>query len=396
MKILIVSARVPYPLDTGAKIRAYHLLKALSKAFEVTLLTYYGSAEELEAVEHCKTLGVKVVPVLNPLINKRLSGAALAKSVFTEYPYTVEKYNHADFRARFASEMSSGYDVVHCEHLHMAHYLDTAGAYRKVLDAHNVESEIARRLAVMENNVLKKAVLRWHYNKTLCYETESLKKFDLVMAVSDKDRKVLAEMSGNENVRTVENGVDMGYFSPGAEAESGNLVFVGSMDWKPNDDGMLFFVHEILPLIHKKKPDVKLFIVGRKPSPEVMRLSGTSDRIVVTGSVDDVRPYVRDASVYVVPLRIGGGTRLKVLEAFAMKKAVVSTSLGSEGIAYSDGESICIADAPQVFADAVLGLLADRERRRMLGNNAFEIAKAKYSWETIGTKAVSFYEELQK
>jgi glycosyltransferase involved in cell wall biosynthesis len=287
-------------------------------------------------------------------------------------------------------------DVIHCEHLHVARSLRSFKGARKVLDAHNVESEIIQRMADMETSPLKKRFFQWHARKTRQYEAECARMFDLILAVSSRDADMLKAMSGRDNVRVVENGVDTAYFSVQEQGQENGVVFVGSMDWRPNGDGVEYFTDKIYPAIRQKCADARFYVVGRNPSDRVLELGLRDGTITVTGTVDDVRPYVEKAKVVVVPLRFGGGTRLKVLEAFSMGKAVVSTSLGAEGIEYTHGVDILIADDPAEFASSVLGLLENEEKRAELGRNAHALACAKYGWESIGRKLGSFYEELKR
>ena len=188
-----------------------------------------------------------------------------------------------------------------------------------------------------------------------------------MLAVSDADRRHVRRLYGDgvpRPVHVVPTGVDTSYFAPEASpADSRNLVFTGSMDWLPNEDAMVFFCREVLPLIRADEPGVTLSIVGRAPTPTVEKLAD-GHGITVTGRVDDVRPYMRDAAVYIVPLRIGGGTRLKIFEAMAMGKAVVSTTVGAEGLPVTSGEHLLLADEPRTFARAVVRLLRDVGRRR--------------------------------
>ncbi len=393
MNILALSARLPYPLDTGAKIRSFHVLKTLSEGHELTLLSFIGGTDEYVHIESLKKLGITVEPVLNPLVDKGISPFTILKCALSSNPITVEKYASRAFKSAYECLLHQHFDLIHCEHLHMAHYISPRLPQLKTFDAHNVESEIVQRLQTQEAKLFKKLVLTWHRKKMQRYEQENLRKFDLVLAVSDRDKENLAALSGIQNTRILENGVDIDYFSPAHHASSNNIVFVGSMDWWPNDDGIQSFIVKTFPLILAQNPGVRFFIVGRKPSKELLNIAEQHENIEVTGAVDDVRPFIENAAVYVVPLRVGGGTRLKVLEAFAMGKAIVSTSMGSEGITYTHGQDILIEDEPVLFANAVLRLLDDSKLRRFLGTNAIALA-TNYSWKTIGIKLQKLYDEL--
>ena len=217
-------------------------------------------------------------------------------------------------------------------------------------------------------------------------EASALRRFDGLLTVSEADRDTFARLYPFDvrgPMHVVATGVDTEYFAPAAQASGRDLVFTGSMDWLPNEDAMLFFCRDVLPLIRARVPGVRLSIVGRAPTPAVQRLADGDAGITVTGRVDDVRPYVRDAAVYVVPLRIGGGTRLKIFEAMAMGKAVVSTTIGAEGLDVKDGTDVMIADEPDAFATTVVDLLRDPSRRNAIGDAARRLVSAQYDWTVV-------------
>jgi glycosyltransferase involved in cell wall biosynthesis len=205
-----------------------------------------------------------------------------------------------------------------------------------------------------------------------------------VIAVSEIDAQCIRQMCGIEHVSTAPTGVDVDFFSPPAPVRSnGHVVFIGSMDWLPNIDGVLYFTEKILPLIRLRIPDCGLTIAGRFPDERIRRLAVRDRRITVTGTVEDIRPYLWHAGVAIVPLRIGDGTRLKVYEAMAAKVPVVSTSIGAEGLDYADGQNILIADDPQRFAGECVRLLRDRTERERISAAAWRMVTEKYSWEAV-------------
>jgi glycosyltransferase involved in cell wall biosynthesis len=220
----------------------------------------------------------------------------------------------------------------------------------------------------------------------LRFERGALRRFDLVLAVSDADRQTFGRLypgALTTPVHVIQTGVDTTFFSPDASPEKPrHLVFTGSMDWLPNEDGMVYFTREILPQIRRLEPDATVSIIGRSPTPTVRRLAEVAG-VEVTGAVADVRPHVAAGSVYIVPLRIGGGTRLKIFEAMAMGKAIVSTTIGAEGLPVADGENIVIADHPESFARAVVDLLQHDDRRRRLGNTARRMVVERYDWSAV-------------
>ncbi len=220
----------------------------------------------------------------------------------------------------------------------------------------------------------------------LRFERTALGRFDLVLAVSEADRDTFQRLYP-DTLRTpahvVQTGVDTAYFAPAAAPERrAHLVFTGSMDWLPNEDGMQYFVRDILPRIRQVEPDATLSIIGRSPTPAVKRLADDAG-IEVTGRVDDVRPHIAAGAVYVVPLRIGGGTRLKIFEAMAMGKAVVSTTVGAEGLPVTPGQNIVIADEPARFAQAVVHMIRDGDARRKIETEARRIVVERYDWAAV-------------
>jgi glycosyltransferase involved in cell wall biosynthesis len=218
------------------------------------------------------------------------------------------------------------------------------------------------------------------------YEGQALQRFDALLAVSDTDRETFTRLyPGMQRgpIHVVRTGVDTEYFSPDSSSEGGaDLVFTGSMDWLPNEDGMVWFCREVLPLVRRQVPAVRLSIVGRAPTPAVVRLAADAG-VHVTGRVDDVRPYMRAAALYVVPLRIGGGTRLKIFEAMAMGQAVVSTTVGAEGLAVTHGRDVLLADGAPDFARAIVQLLSNIDQRRQLGRAARALVVEHFDWSTV-------------
>jgi glycosyltransferase involved in cell wall biosynthesis len=257
-----------------------------------------------------------------------------------------------------------------------------------ILFTHNVEAEIWRRHAETATGLPMKSLLRRQWQRMLRFERQALARFDLVLAVSDADGCTFQRLYPHAlraPVHVVQTGVDTEYFRPvpaRAPGRPAHLVFTGSMDWLPNEDGMQYFVRDILPLIRQQAPEVTLSIIGRSPTPAVRRL-GLEAGIEVTGRVDDVRPHIAAGAIYVVPLRIGGGTRLKIFEAMSMGKAVVSTTIGAEGLPVTDGTDIVLADEPAAFADAVVRLVRDAAARQQLEAAARRLVVDRYDWSAV-------------
>jgi polysaccharide biosynthesis protein PslH len=226
-------------------------------------------------------------------------------------------------------------------------------------------------------------------------EYKYLRKADHVLTVSEDDRQVFAEFADAAKLSVITTGVDTEYFAPTETPETPNtLVFTGSMDWLPNEDGVAYFMKEILPLIRRQTPEVALTIVGRNPSSRLKDLAAGTASAHLTGWVEDVRPFLSQAAVVVVPLRIGGGTRLKIFEAMGMGKAVVSTTIGAEGLPVIAGEHLLIADEPTEFARSTVELLRDTARRRSMGITAHKLVVANYSWRMVAQQFAEVLAEV--
>jgi glycosyltransferase involved in cell wall biosynthesis len=257
--------------------------------------------------------------------------------------------------------------------------------------SHNVEHMIWKRLCANAASFWQRLPLAIEWRKMRRYEARASARTRLTIAVSETDRAALAALAPEAEIRAMATGVDISYFVPRDPAlqQPDRMVFVGSMDWQPNEDAVLYFIDAILPLIRQGAPKATLSVVGRNPSERLRRAAGRAG-VEVTGTVDDVRDFVAAAEVYIVPLRIGGGTRLKIFEALAMGKAVVSTTVGAEGLPLEDGRHFLQADAPQSFADSVLSLLRDPSRRESIGAAGRRLVEERYSWPQVAAEFEAF------
>jgi glycosyltransferase involved in cell wall biosynthesis len=266
-----------------------------------------------------------------------------------------------------------------------------------VLFQHNVEAMIWQRHYEVQVNAVKRVYLREQWRKMQTFERDACRRFDAVVAVSPEDRAVMQRDYGIENVYDIPTGVDIEFFRPSgaAVAEDHSLVFTGSMDWLPNEDAIRYFTERIMPLVKQALPGAKLTVVGRNPSPGLIALSKSDTSIVVTGRVDDVRPYMERAAAYVVPLRIGGGTRLKIFEAMAMGKPVISTSIGAEGLPVRDGVELLLADTAEAFAGSVVAVLSDRALATRLGEQAAAEVRRRFGWARVAEAFAAICERTQ-
>jgi sugar transferase (PEP-CTERM/EpsH1 system associated) len=389
MKILWLNANLLLPLDKGGKLRTWHVMRHLAKRHHITYLTF-GQPADTDADrqgmrEVCDRL--EAIARTDPAKGTLRFYADAARHLGDSVPYAVAKYRSPEYASRLRSLLSSErFHAVVCDFLvplvNMPDRLPCPG----ILFTHNVEAEIWRRHVETASNPVSRRLLAQQWRRMLRFERAALERFELVLAVSDTDARTFERLyprALRAPVHVVQTGVDTTYFSPAPDAaRPAHLVFTGSMDWLPNEDGVVHFVEEILPRIRSRMPGVTFSIVGRAPTPAVRRLADQTG-IEVTGRVDDVRPHVAAAHVYVVPLRIGGGTRLKIFEAMAMGKAVVSTTIGAEGLPVTDGRDIVIADGPEAFADAVVRVIDQPEVRQRIESAARRLVVERYDWSSV-------------
>ena len=390
MKILWLNAGLLLPLDKGGKLRTWHLMRNLARRHEITYLSFEEPSQPDEhrtgMREVCQRL--ETVPRSDPAKGTLRFYADAARYIVDPVPYAVAKYRSSAYAARVDELLrTGGFDAVVCDFLPPLVNMPRTLPCPSILFTHNVEAEIWRRHVETASNPAAKYLLQQQWQRMLRFEREALSRFDLVLAVSQADAETFGRLypgALRAPVHVVQTGVDTEYFAPATATtpRRAHLVFTGSMDWLPNEDGMLHFVRDILPLIRQAEPEATLSIIGRAPTPAVRRLADEHG-IEVTGRVDDVRPHIAAGSVYVVPLRIGGGTRLKIFEAMGMAKAIVSTTVGAEGLPVTDGADIVIADEPPAFAEAVVRLIRDEPWRARLEQAARQLVVERYDWSAV-------------
>lgn len=387
MRILWVKSGGLVPPDTGGKIRSLNILKELARRHEVTLFTFYPEqADDSHPQLEQFVSRVICMPLRLPAPRSLGDFALFFGNLFSLWPYARAKYCRPEVVVRLQQLVrAERFDVIVADFLLTTAVIPWEAPYPKVIFTHNVEAQIWERHYQLARNPLWKLVA-WREWRTMDHmERHYLRLADLVLTVSELDRDAFARFVPAEKIAAIPTGVDLDYFRPAQELELANqLVFTGSMDWMPNEDGILYFAKSILPRIRQEILDVTLWVVGRRPSARLQALASREHSIRVTGTVEDIRPHVHQSSVYIVPLRIGGGTRIKIFEAMAMGKAVVSTSLGAEGLPVRHGENILLADDPADFARSVVMLLKDQALRNNLGRAARQLVEEKYGWATVG------------
>jgi glycosyltransferase involved in cell wall biosynthesis len=385
MRILWVKAGKLLPVDTGGKIRSYNILRHLARTHAVTLLTYYGGKrdEDYETAIDKEFPGAETVYTAAPDAGVLAQGFDYLKRLIDPAPYAVSKFTHPDVRKAVSALMNSRqFDAAVCDFLSASLNFEPNPAVPTVLFQHNVETALWQRMAATETHPLKKFFFGIEARKMARYERETLARLRFVIAVSEHDRGLMLAMDPACEIVVVPTGVDTRKFpvAPPSRLRPARIVFTGSMDWEPNIDAVDYFCQQIWPRVLAAYPDARFQIVGRSPHPRVKRLA--SDSVEVTGTVPSVAEYLRDAAVVVVPLRIGGGTRLKIYEAMAMGKALVSTSIGAEGLDVTSGRDLILADDASTFADSILLLLRDEALRHKYEAAAAQLA-SRFDWSRI-------------
>lgn len=389
MKILVLAPDVPATSGMPGSPRLFNLCRELSQHHELFLLTYRSSQERYQtflndpATLHVFTR-VEVLPD-PPAVRwwgQQWHRVHLAAHFETCYRHPGYYYS---IRERIqALCVHEGIDLIHVDLLAMTQYVDPQTSIPAIVDLHDSMTLLCRRMLNAEQDWRKRLSAYLGLISAKRLEGTLGKTFDLIITNSTVDEQIIRELSPNPKTLTISNGVDMDYFSPMYTLlEADKLVFSGVMDYGPNEDAALHFVEDIFPLVKVKRPEVQFWIVGSGPSERVRALTRISG-VHVTGKVDDVRPYVRSASVFVCPLRIGSGVKNKILAAMAMQKATVATSMSIDGLDLADNREVLLADDPQDFADKVVRLLTDQKAAQQLGANGLARVQGQYSWGAMG------------
>jgi glycosyltransferase involved in cell wall biosynthesis len=398
MRILWVKADKLLPVHSGGNIRTYHVLRYLASHHDLTFYSYYGGKRddvyERELQQH--------LPGSVALCTGKRELSALARGLdylahlTARPPYAVSRFAcfkvQDQIRTWFRERR---FDVAVCDFLDAAVNFPGHLTVPSVLFQHNVESEIWRRHGATAGNPIKKMIYGMEFRKMLRYEQSEVRKFQHVIAVSENDRALMTQWVDPSHVAVIPTGVDLTQYrpDPSVPEPAPVITFVGAMDWEPNVDGVEYFCREIWPDIRAEVPEARFRIVGRNPDRRVQKWA--SDSVEVTGRVASVVEHLRQTAVVVVPLRIGGGTRLKIYEAMATAKAVVSTTVGAEGLDAHHGRDIMLADDSKSFAHAVIMLLRDHDLRRRYERAATETA-ARYDWPAIGERFSGILQSVMK
>lgn len=387
MHVLFVTEFVPLPLNTGGRIRTFQILKQAARRHRVTVVTH-GSSKEAKSLMDKTGARVIEIPIPKGEKIRRVFGALA--SIAYDRPFPVVGVHYDSQLAKTLAQLVSTekFELVHLDHLDAAVYAPFLKNLPMLLDEHNFETRLLKRTAQNTRNPILRWYLQVQAERLLHWEANICGKCSMVTSVSHEDAGEITNVSPNSRVNVVPNGVDTEFFRMKDRApRPGSLVFVGSMDWLANIDAIEWFVGEILPLL----PKAHLTIVGRNPPPKVMRLAD-GKRVIVTGSVPDVRPFMAQAEVFIVPLRVGGGTRLKILEAFSMGVPVVSTTVGAEGLGVQNEQELLLGETPEALAKNIIRIQNSPDLARRLVEQAL-IASHRFSWDAVGNELEEAYAE---
>lgn len=381
MKVLLLTQVLPYPPDSGPKVKTWNVLRFLAQEHDITLVSFVRG-DQRHDVAHLERYcdSVHTVPMGRGML---YDGAAAAHSLVSGLPWMMVRDDRAAMRRLIDGlTTETSFDVVHADQLNMAQYALRGKGALRVLDAHNPLWLLYRRLAQQMNAGPRRWILERDWRLLKKYEGRMVREFDAVLAVSEEDQTALIEAAGVERpISVIPIAVDTDEMSPvKRRSDAHHLLHLGTMYWPPNIDGVNWFIREVLPLIRRRRPDVVLDIVGSRPPDHLVRLGQEDDGIQVPGYVDDPTPYLEQAAAFLVPLRAGGGMRVKILNALAQGLPIVSTTLGAEGIDVRHGENILLADTPHEFAAAVQSLMDDAALAERLGTAGRRLAEARYDY----------------
>lgn len=398
MNILIVSDTLSYPPSTGGRIRIFNLIKRISKKHNVFLVALINSVEENKYVEAMNRYCSKVETALLKRRSKLAHIPGLIRCLLSGQPLNNKFVFLTEMKNKIKEIMDAqDIDIIQIEHSFMASYITAIprkSKARMILDLHNIGFIQAERMFRVERNILRKLRILLNLISKRKWEPKFAANFDRCITTSDIDKETLKLANPKLDISVVPNGVDIDVNKPlPVDIAAKDIIFIGIMDYQPNIDAAIYFCKQIFPLVKKSISDCRLFIVGRDPVDEIQKLARDKG-VIVTGYVEDVIHYYKMCALSVVPLRAGGGTRLKILEAMALGVPVVSTSIGCEGIQVVSGENILIADKPEEFAAFVGNLISDLRLRERISKNGRKLVEQLYSWDKAAEDLIQIYAEI--
>lgn len=401
MKLLILTPQFPYPPQQGTSLRNFYIIQGLAAEHQITLLTFV-EAEQTAVVQQNNPLQQLCQQIVTVPVPGRSTGKRLAQLLSSRLPDMAHRLASPEFAQQLQQLLAQqAFDIVQIEGIELARYLPLIRANSQakiVFDNHNAETELQRRNWQTDLRQPRRwlaAAYSWvQVGRLARFERQSCQSADWVTAVSATDQHYLQTACPSAHISVIPNCLDTQTYAnlPRQEGLGSDLLFSGKMDYRPNVDAVLWFADEVWPLIRQTRPSTHWTIVGQKPHPRLARLQ-QQPGITVTGWVADVRPYLAGATLFIMPFRVGSGTRLKLIEAMAAAKPIISTAVGAEGFAVRHGREICLADDAQSMATAVLQLLADPAQQAQLGQQAADFAR-QYDWRVVIPQFTAVYQRL--
>jgi glycosyltransferase involved in cell wall biosynthesis len=382
MRVLLLTQVLPYPPDSGPKIKTYHVIKYLAQKHQVTLVAFVRESDKPEYIAHLKTLCERVITVpIQRAASRDL--VFLGKSLLSGQPWMMLRDERPEMRAALAElAQTSQFDIVQADQLNMGQYALPFPSGRKVLDLHNALWVLYKRMSEAQalTNPMKYLLMRdWPLLKT--YEADLCRRFDAVTAVSEEDKAALIEAGAPPEITVIPIAVDLDsqhYIE--RKPKGPHIIHIGTMYWPANINAINWFLDSIYPLIKERLPDVRCTLIGARPPESIIERANSDPSLTVTGYVDDPLPYLQDASMMMVPLKAGGGMRVKILNALAQGIPMVTTTVGCEGIAVTHDKDILIADEPAAFAEASLRLLTDPALNQRISQNGRDMVIREYDY----------------
>jgi polysaccharide biosynthesis protein PslH len=397
MRILFATIGVPYPPRLGLDVRNWGLLRALNAEGHRVTLVSFASSEQVSADmavlgSVCET--IRLVPHTKRMARGRWNYLGRLRALVRLRPNGVWRFESSELKETVGRALRDRtHDLIICDGVYQLSNLSTS-LLPVVLSEASILSEEMQRYVANELSPVHRVYGSLEHKLILRWEERACANVSMVLASSNRDAESLKRISPKARVVVAPNVLDTADYRP-AEGDDGHTVlFVGAMDWMPNRDAVMFFVRESWPLLHRLDPNARVIVAGRNPPPEFVRSFGGQPEIAFTGTVPDLRPFLAQAAVSIVPLRIASGTRIKILEAAAMAKPIVSTAIGAEGLDFQNGREIILADAPLEFARAVADLLKDEARRRKIGSSARRVVVERYSIHTLSAALRSALEDF--
>jgi polysaccharide biosynthesis protein PslH len=396
MRVLLLTQVLPYPPDSGPKIKTYHVIKYLAQRHRVTLVAFVRDTDKPEYIAHLKTLCERVITVpIQRAASRDL--VFLGKSLLSGQPWMMLRDERPEMRTALAElAATSQFDIVHADQLNMGQYALPFPSGRKVLDLHNALWVLYKRMSEAQSftNPMKYLLMRdWPLLKR--YEAEMCRRFDAVTAVSEEDKAALIEAGAPSDMTVIPIAVDLDsqpYIQ--RQPKGPHIIHIGTMYWPANINAINWFLDAIYPLIKARLPEVRCTLIGARPPESIIERAKTDPSLTVTGYVDDPLPYLQDASMMIVPLKAGGGMRVKILNALAQGIPMVTTTVGCEGIAVTHDKDILIADEPSAFAEASLRLLTDADLNQRISQNGREMVMQRYDYREAVKPLDDIYAEI--